>query len=386
MEVQKRQKSEDIRLYGSRPEPTDAGEVDGAVSFLTAPLQQVEQGERLTGARPNEAGDISYASVPAVDWNTGSTPLDAWLNQSAMPSVTPPTLLQDNIGECSQKPVCQEQQQLKLFRKVHINASEGPAEKQKSSNLYQELLELGPRAQTYARIITDRYPNLPGFLVLRLTQANCASAAKLSSVRSLLHAAEHRPCRQRRLNRKAPKVRTTRRKYPHSTDHTGTTGRQEFSLGLYHFLLFNRDSVNDPEWLLRGYLSSGARRQNRNHRRVRVSTKRRSKEILRERNGASEGKIRDKFWFGRSSVDRCSSSSSHSTIRNSSLYGSRVDYSSDQEPSFVDTNSSGGASSASLDKSKATFLHPLVDLTEAKAVRCDICGRPLGKIGKKAWQ
>lgn len=66
---------------------------------------------------------------------------------------------------------------------------------------------MGTRASIYARNIIDRYPNLPRFLLIRLTQASCVRAAKLSFLREQLNRIYGRPHSEIRSKRNVTEAR-----------------------------------------------------------------------------------------------------------------------------------------------------------------------------------
>lgn len=94
-EVARQQVEEDLQLYGSRPEPPDA--IDAGESSQQAGSFQKRGASEFEAAvdRParvrkkRESKDFNYQAVTAIDWNSGACPLDAWLNQSAVPSIVP---------------------------------------------------------------------------------------------------------------------------------------------------------------------------------------------------------------------------------------------------------------------------------------------------------
>ena len=180
-DVTRRQIEEDMRLYGSRPEPPDAVEVDESSQLANLPPKRnasdfaaaVELPAKLRKKSKNK--EFNYETLTVMDWNSGATPLDAWLNQSAVPSTTPALDHQDIVNPESHL-LTQEIEELKVFRNVHMAIA--PSLEHNDPQLEPvEGLEFG--AQIYYRNIMDRFPALPEYLACRLAQANCGRAERL---------------------------------------------------------------------------------------------------------------------------------------------------------------------------------------------------------------
>ncbi len=182
-EVAEKQIAEDISLYGSRPNPPDAVEVDEYTRRSNLPPKRgaAEFGAAVNrpakARRKMESKGFNYERVTAIDWNGGATPLDAWLNQSAMPSIMPlPQTQRNQSSSPSDDLAAKELEDLKVFRTIHIEAIEEPKSIGICRNPVIDLTILEPREQIYLRNILDRYPLLPSYLALRLAKANCARA------------------------------------------------------------------------------------------------------------------------------------------------------------------------------------------------------------------
>lgn len=188
-DIARLQVEEDLKLYGSRPEPSEVVAVDEG-THLPGPAPKRSASESgATVGRPaakvrkiGESEDFNYQAVTAMDWNSGNSPLDSWLNQCAVPS----TVAVDNqhAPEApAQNPIAQEEEEIKVFRNVHVGVSQEPGAREiLSTNELPPLKELG--AQIYYRNIIDRYPLLPTYLAHRLAQANQERAERLQSRRS----------------------------------------------------------------------------------------------------------------------------------------------------------------------------------------------------------
>ncbi|KAL9117597.1 MAG: hypothetical protein Q9187_005866, partial [Circinaria calcarea] len=179
------QVEEDLRLYGSRPEPPDAVDIDESTQLANLPPKRNASEFETTVDRPakvrnrGESKAFNYAAVTAMDWNSGASPLDAWLNQSAVPSTA--AALQPSDPDNSEKElVAREVKEIKFFRNVHVAMAPSPKEDEAAVD---DLEGLNLGAQIYYRNIRDRYPLLPTYLARRLAQANSRRFERLRSER-----------------------------------------------------------------------------------------------------------------------------------------------------------------------------------------------------------
>ena len=177
---------EDIQIYGSRPEPPEAIEFDEdqrLAEMILLPRQSAAQFEeavdRPAKIRKNgESKTYNYQALTAMDWNSGASPLDAWLNQSAIPYTAPTVDLREEKGSSRKDSVAQEIEEIKVFRNVHMAIAPEPATGQHLLAI-DAVAELEFNAQIYYRNIVDRYPDLPSYLALRLARANRDRAERL---------------------------------------------------------------------------------------------------------------------------------------------------------------------------------------------------------------
>lgn len=177
------QAEEDLQLYGSRPEPPDAVEVDEAIQLTGLLSKQSASTFKAAVDRParirtgSESQAYIFHAVTAIDWNSGASPLDSWLNQSAVPSSGVPTT--QHIPEhLAKDPIAEEVEEIKVFRNVHVSIEPNLARpKADLTEDFVASMELG--AQIYYRNIMDRYPSLPLYLAYRLAQANHKRAERL---------------------------------------------------------------------------------------------------------------------------------------------------------------------------------------------------------------
>ncbi|ERF68437.1 hypothetical protein EPUS_03755 [Endocarpon pusillum Z07020] len=174
--VQAKQTEEDLRLYGSRIEPPEVRIVDKGTKRSASEFETLT-GRSAKASRTEGSNDISHQVITAMDWNSGASPLDAWLNQSAVPSADSQQLQQQQL--CKASSTARELDEIKAFRNVHITDVPQPVKRRTFLNLPDEVLRLGLQAQIYYRNILDRYPQLPTYLVCRLAVANHCRAERL---------------------------------------------------------------------------------------------------------------------------------------------------------------------------------------------------------------
>ena len=187
--IVKKQIEEDLQLYGRRPEPPEAVEIDEATQLAErqlTPLQNAAESEVVVDRPANvrskrESKACDSQTVTTVDWNSGASPLDAWLNQSAVP--LEPGILENH--KQGQKPseldlIAQETREINIFRNVHVDltTSHGKSD----ALLCNDVLNLPSGAQIYYRNIMDRYPSLPTYLGCRLAAANFSRAERLRAL------------------------------------------------------------------------------------------------------------------------------------------------------------------------------------------------------------
>ena len=190
-EVARQQVEEDLRLYGSRPEPPDA--VDAGESSQQAGNFQKKSASEFKAAvdRPakvrkkRESKDLNYQAVTAIDWNSGACPLDAWLNQSAVPSIVP--VIGTHAPSRPEKdPIAQELEEIHVFRSIHV-ATALDTQVPGANPISRGVTSTELRARMYYLNITDKYPLLPTYLAHRLAQANHDRAERLRHLHYLRH-------------------------------------------------------------------------------------------------------------------------------------------------------------------------------------------------------
>lgn len=330
--VTRRQVEEDLRIYGSRPEPVVAVDGDEDEQLMKPTLKrkasEPECGtDRAVKFRNQGSSRIyNYENVTAMDWNAGDTPLSAWLNQSAIPAATPVAMPfanqhQDPHMSKNAELLDQEKKEIEVFKNVHLVTPSKPATASglPPSTVHKSGLELG--AQIYYRNIEDRYPSLPPFLIRRLAIANVDRAERL---------------RQQRLKKGLAELTT-------AVDDEG--------------LLLEQLKTPNP-WPLW----------------------KESRDIP----------SREDFWTARRSSHRPSSVHSYSSSRNSSLRGSETMDSTYQRPEFFKDHNEHQSPNVSGSK-RGLFpapidWSPLDNIKKKFSFDCEICGELVILNRRRDWQ
>ena len=190
-EVEQRQMQEDVEMFGSRPVPVDPEEAKAAMLLDTPTYIHKRSAPEVTTFGETKQKKQRQEGLTAMDWNSGGTPIDAWLNQSAMPcnSALIPSPEVDRAVR-NKEAREQEENELAFYRKIHITAAET------ASPLADPLdhdgeLPLG--GKVYYRNIIDKFPLIPRYLARRLAEANVKRAERLNSTRALLKNTASRP-------------------------------------------------------------------------------------------------------------------------------------------------------------------------------------------------
>ena len=187
-DVGRRQTEEDIQLYGGRPQPSDLFDIDDSAEQTKerpkrnlSELQPVD--DRPAKLRKtDEPGSDAAQCVTAMDWNSGASPLDSWLNQSAIPSLVP--AINQDLPQISEIDlIAREAEELKAFRTVHIAIITQAAGTSVNRIIDEDFASLDLGAQIYYRNIKDRYPKIPNFLARRLAEANLDRTERLRAER-----------------------------------------------------------------------------------------------------------------------------------------------------------------------------------------------------------
>jgi len=191
--VEQRQVDEDYRIFGERPVPLDSIDIGGA----EAPIQKTAFHELIDNdtlapepemskpAMPGQfklddllSGLVNTSTEPLNTENKSGTlvPLDIWLDK--VPLYT--HLGDDSVTDVTMPIEDNEHDSLECFRRIHIDeerdgCSITPNEPENARNLN----EVAFSARIFYRNIRDRYPQIPEYLALRLSEANQRRAERL---------------------------------------------------------------------------------------------------------------------------------------------------------------------------------------------------------------
>jgi hypothetical protein len=205
-QVVQRQNVDDVHTFGIRRPPVDVEEGLGSSSGyssdmdgetletgieqdddeLVAELQEeeidhsdgLEDGAKL---KPERAA-VTSAPITVIDWNSGESPMAAWLNQSAIPM---PDAVPEPIGEAlfpDPELLEQERRDLEKLRKVHLSFSPGLQPPQEQG---KEFKNMDSAAQPYLRKVIDKFPAIPPFLARRLAETNLRRKRRLAAERAI---------------------------------------------------------------------------------------------------------------------------------------------------------------------------------------------------------
>lgn len=380
--IKRQQVEEDLRTYGSRPEPSDAVAVDENEQLTTKVLKRnasVEVGiDRPAKVRKKQ--DYNE-KITAMDWNAGESPLSAWLNQSAIPAAMPMVMPSENRHPEMNRSntdglLNQEKKEIEAFKNIHIDTAAEPATVRGLSNTdHNSCLELG--AQIYYRNIEDRYPSLPSFLIRRLAVANQDRAERLQ------HQRLKRELKEANIDAENQGVllEDLTSSNPWSS-WAGMMKNGRICGTLPRTEAFNDASTRSPyrgnfRMLGEQYLSQLSV----------LSTRKGTMEELQEIKPEKD------FWTARRPSRRSSSVRSYSSSRNSSLHGSPMMDSSYQSPVFP-TVSLEREHADAPDQSRGLFPAPIdwglpqsLDYKRKKfSFDCEICGELVRVNRRREWQ
>jgi len=338
-DVARQQADEDLRLYGTRPEPPDFNEVDETTTLADFNLPSKRTLSDFEAAvdhpakvrKKGESKGFSYQSVTAMDWNSGSSPLEAWLNQSAVPAATS-VAAQYSPVNAEKAMVAQEIGEMKVFRNVHMTKEQTPM---KSSQGLVDMEELELGAQIYYRNIVDRYPLLPAYLARRLAQANHDRAERLRYEKS--------------QGREMARDYAMRKSASHVQDHINKRPPA--------FSLAHKPSHKPKIEVIRPHACVES--------------------AMNRPCSPSD------FWTGRSSRRHSASVHSRSSSMNSSLHGEPKYDPQEQNPTFP---SVPRASSSGDFATKPSLPPPPVELGKVLTFTCDMCESVVQVKTRHEWQ
>jgi hypothetical protein len=194
--VLQRQAAEDLNAFGMRPAPRDANEFGLQHPDLQG--QTANRGIERTDTRNavldsenlqrlDEAEDDLKMSLPTenalpiIDWHSGPTPMDAWLNQSAIRMDGGIVKEIDDEQLQSMEHLGQEERDIEILRKVHLAAEPAAPE---VGRLEDEVYDgLDESAKPFLRKILDKFPLIQPFLARRLAESSMSRDIRLRQSR-----------------------------------------------------------------------------------------------------------------------------------------------------------------------------------------------------------
>ena len=189
-QVAQQQAEEDLRIYGTRHEPLDAVDLDEDRLLSKLPQKrsalEFEAGVDCPAKarKKSESQPYNYENVTAMNWNAGESPLMAWVNQSAVPSVIPQDASQtDPSARKDEVLLQQEKKEIEVFKNVHVSDARAPTDNAKLAARLACPSDLDFDTQIYYRNIVDRHPLVPAYLARRLAIGNHHRADRLQQSR-----------------------------------------------------------------------------------------------------------------------------------------------------------------------------------------------------------
>ena len=408
-DVARQQIEEDLLLYGSRPEPPDPVEVDESTQLANLPPMRTASEFEAAVDRPakrrkkGESKEFNHQALTVMDWNSGASPLDARLNQSAVPSTTA-ALSQHDSTEPQRDLLAQESEEIQVFRNVHMAVAPSPERKHPA---LEPIVSLDFGAQIYYRNMVDRYPAIPVYLARRLAQANCDRADRLRNEKESMQKESMRKENERRERVEKESLEDDDDDWeallflsdPIGSDELETTKSlsENFASPLTEpSLLLPRQSTLEEYFA--GELSSVRLTSTQRDVVMPPSPPRRSSPSEHfetdyihptrpptPKSGAIPPTLSpvSDFWTGDSPRPRSASADSRSSSRNSSLHGRPVFDPQEQNPTFTVHDT---APTACNTPSLPGLPPPPVELGQVKTLNCDICGQNIQVTRRRQWQ
>ena len=381
VEVARRQNEEDLHLYGSRSEPTDAHEVDIHTRMIISPTQitatdletpfhEVEKAHNI------ESNSDMHEINVSVDGDAQVNPLSTWLAQSALPSVIPlGSHPLDQVVRTEVDPVKEEIREIETFRTVHL--ASGPEINGNATDTakFDAVLDLELPSQIYHRNIVDRYPLLPIYLARRLAEANSSRAERLS---------------RQRVEMTAKSKDTTSDKTATSDSVTHPQGTDSPDADLTSDSSVRGSQTN---LLTRRSLAAQAKKEKiLNHPKGNILNHKRPKADRKPANSyasLSKSQPQRDYWTGRSPNHRTKSVGTRSSSRNSSLHGSsKFCYQKEYQNDYFASKPTYYHSSPGLPPPPIKLRDGQSSKRKAKKLSfdCDICGENVKVDRRQQWQ
>ena len=392
-EVARRQVAEDLRLFGSRLLPADT---DASV-YMTPPAPKrnaFDLGVSLD--RPHkyrkteDRTDCGTTAVTAVDWNTGKTRIDAWLNQCAVPLVAPPIRCASReVGWSAESSAATEMEveEIGVFRNIHIASSPNSRGNGRLSRVADTTADLELRPMIYYRNILDKYPLLPTYLARRLAKANHARAERLRNTdtnswdhKDPVVLQEYKSSRLELLHVKESNF-TLLSKGSKRPKHESTEANDEDKVNSRVQRRQKRDCTKSPRESNGPVSRKPIKGQPSNAYDTAVQQK-----YAREWNSRSDHHSRpvSDFWSGGKPSPGPATAGSHSSGVNTPLRGNGNCDLEDQDLDLLSQRS--GGSHSGLSKSSSGLPPPPVEIHDQVVFDCDICHKKIQVSRRLEWQ
>lgn len=381
-EVARRQVAEDLRLFGSRLQPADPVDTDASVNMTTPARKRSAFDFGVSLDRPNkyhkieDKTDCGTTAVTAVDWNSGKTRIDAWLNQCAVPLVVPPircTSDEANWSAETSAAIETEVEEIGFFRNIHIASLPYSRDNREPSRVPDTTSDLELRPMIYYRNILDKYPLLPTFLARRLAKANHARAGRLQNTDT------------NSWDQKDPALLKNQRPRPNLLSEGNKRPRHESTEAN------NKEKVN-------GRVRRRQKRDYADGSDGPISTKSikgqpsNAYDTALQQKYARKRKIRSDhhsppvsdFWSGGKASPSPATADSHSSGVNTPLRGHDSCTLEDQDLDLPSQGSSGSYSG--LSKCSSGLPPPPVEIRNQVLFDCDICNRKILVSRRLEWQ
>jgi hypothetical protein len=194
--VLQRQAAEDLNAFGMRPAPRDATELglQHPESQVKTANRGIERTDTRNAALDSEnlqrfdetEDDLKTClptenTLPIIDWHSGRTPMDAWLNQSAIRMDSGIVQEIDDEQLQGMDHLEQEERDIEILRKVHLAAEPAAID---VGRLEDEVYEgLDESAKPFLRKILDKFPLIQPFLARRLAESSMSRDIRLRQSR-----------------------------------------------------------------------------------------------------------------------------------------------------------------------------------------------------------